>query len=79
MYGDAVIALLIQEINPRQVCPMMKMCPGHNANFDDMEVFDVPAKKPASDETDKPTCPLCLFAVEQAQEKIKNDKSKVCL
>ncbi|KAM7362529.1 prosaposin [Cochliomyia hominivorax] len=72
MYGDAVIALLIQGLDPREVCPKLQMCPPNHENHDDMEVFD----PEPSDEQDKPTCPLCLFAVEQAQEKIKGDKSK---
>lgn len=78
MYGDAIIALLIQEIDPRQVCPMLKLCP---SGIEDMEVF---APQPInvkinakSSTTDKPTCPLCLFAVQQVQEMIKSDKSKV--
>lgn len=72
MYGDAVVALLIQGLNPVEICPKMQMCPKHHENHNDMEVFS----PKATDEQDKPTCPLCLFAVEQAQEKIKGDKSK---
>ncbi|KAH8311032.1 hypothetical protein KR044_003909, partial [Drosophila immigrans] len=75
MYGDAVIALLIQGLNPRSVCPMMQMCP-HNADYkQDFEVFQ-PDTTSHNDEQDKPTCPLCLFAVEQAQIKIRDNKSK---
>ncbi|EDW16612.2 uncharacterized protein LOC6575135 [Drosophila mojavensis] len=73
MYGDAVIALLIQGLNPRSVCPMMQMCPRNIENHDDIEVFN---PSPVSDQQDKPTCPLCLFAVEQAQIKIRDNKSK---
>ncbi|XP_037955000.1 uncharacterized protein LOC119684931 [Teleopsis dalmanni] len=72
MYGDAVIALLIQGLDPREVCPKMQMCPPNLENHDDMEVFD-PAPV---DSSDKPTCPFCLFAIKEAQEKIKEDKSK---
>lgn len=75
MYGDAVIALLVQGLDPRQVCPKLQLCPPNQENHNDMEVF----QPIVIDEQDKPTCPLCLFAVEQAQEKIKNDKSKVCV
>lgn len=63
MYGDAVVALLVQEIDPRQICPFMRMC-SPNTVEEEKEV------------TDKPSCPLCLFAVEQAQIKIKDDKTK---
>ncbi|XP_034117679.1 uncharacterized protein LOC117576754 [Drosophila albomicans] len=75
MYGDAVIALLIQGLNPRNVCPMMQMCPKNVENKQDIEVFN-PVTTVHSDEQDKPTCPLCLFAVEQAQIKIRDNKSK---
>ncbi|KAH8306358.1 hypothetical protein KR018_009013 [Drosophila ironensis] len=73
MYGDAVIALLIQGLNPRDVCPMMQMCPKNIEKKEDIEVFH---PVPVSDEQDSPTCPLCLFAVEQAQIKIRDNKSK---
>uniref|UniRef100_A0A1L8EE11 Putative saposin-related isoform a n=1 Tax=Haematobia irritans TaxID=7368 RepID=A0A1L8EE11_HAEIR len=71
-YGDAVVALLIQGLNPVDICPKMQLCSKHHDNHNDMEIFS----PKSTDEQDKPTCPLCLFAVEQAQEKIKNDKSK---
>jgi len=73
MYGDAVIALLVQGLNPRSVCPYMQMCPKNLPKKDDVEVFH---PVPISDEQDSPTCPLCLFAVEQAQMKIRDNKSK---
>ncbi|XP_055857020.1 uncharacterized protein LOC129919934 [Episyrphus balteatus] len=65
MYGDAVIALMIQGFDPRQMCPKMELCP---KNSD----VDVAVKS----ESDKPTCPMCLFAVKQAQELIRDNKSK---
>ncbi|XP_036324758.1 prosaposin [Rhagoletis pomonella] len=82
MYGDAVIALLIQGLNPREICPKMAMCPPNHDNFDDVEIFAPETPKVAAtparpvDESDKPTCPLCLFAVAQAQQKIGDNKSK---
>ncbi|KAH8418023.1 hypothetical protein KR222_010609, partial [Zaprionus bogoriensis] len=75
MYGDAVISLLIQGLNPRSVCPMMQMCPRNIEKQDDIEVFH-PTPINHDKEQDKPTCPLCLFAVEQAQAKIRDNKSK---
>ncbi|KAM8706280.1 hypothetical protein ACLKA7_010541 [Drosophila subpalustris] len=74
MYGDAVIALLIQGLNPRSVCPMMQMCPRNIEKQEDIEVFQPVTLN--NGEQDKPTCPLCLFAVEQAQIKIRDNKSK---
>lgn len=86
-YGDAIIALLIQGLDPRDICPKLQMCP-KNIDFDrDFELI-IPvvessqhwSELPKTDENhgqDKPTCPLCLFAVEQAQIKIRDNKSKV--
>lgn len=65
MYSDAVVALLIQEIDPRQICPLLRMCPQNSITS---------ASEPKYE--DKPTCPLCLFAVEQAKNRIKQDKTK---
>ncbi|XP_018799712.1 PREDICTED: uncharacterized protein LOC108975589 [Bactrocera latifrons] len=82
MYGDAVIALLVQGLNPREVCPKLSMCPANHDNFDDVEIFAPETTKPATQpnvESNKPTCPLCLFAVQEAQEKIKTDKSKTSI
>ncbi|XP_036212766.2 prosaposin [Bactrocera oleae] len=79
MYGDAVIALLVQGLNPREICPKLSMCPANHDNFDDVEIFAPETTKQSTQrnvESDKPTCPLCLFAVQQAQAQIKNDKSK---
>uniref|UniRef100_A0A182W5X7 Saposin n=1 Tax=Anopheles minimus TaxID=112268 RepID=A0A182W5X7_9DIPT len=76
VYGDAVIALLIQSMDPRQICPTMKMCPSAN---EDVEIF-APGRVEVTIEAragnDKPTCPLCLFAVSQLEESVKTDRSK---
>lgn len=84
-YGDAVIALLIQGIDPTEVCPKLFMCP---QNRKDYEVFapKTITVKTASDQmdvtiktknsgTDK--CPMCLLAVQAAIDTIQTDKSKV--
>lgn len=68
MYGDAVIALMIQGINPREMCPRMDLCP----KISGMEsIATIPIKSNSNS-----TCPMCLFAVQQAQELIRDDKSK---
>lgn len=76
-YGDAVVALLIQDIDPSEVCPKMRMC-SQKAN-EDVEIFSlnptINVDIKAGGEGDKPTCPLCLFAVQEAQNRIKSDKS----
>ncbi|XP_050083567.1 uncharacterized protein LOC126570092 [Anopheles aquasalis] len=77
LYGDAVIALLIQSMDPRQICPTLKFCPAQASP--DAEVF-APAQVEVSVDVQagngKPTCPLCLFAVSQLEESVKTDRSK---
>lgn len=73
-YGDALIALLIQEIDPKDICPKLYMCP---KNARDVEVFapgpiDVTINAQTSGSE---KCPLCLFAVQEAVTLLKDDKS----
>lgn len=79
-YGDALIALLIQDIDPKDVCPRLYMCPKTSGDF---EVFapspviqpievTINAKNSGSEK-----CPLCLFAVQEAVTLLKDDKSTV--
>ncbi|CAG4983570.1 unnamed protein product [Parnassius apollo] len=63
-YGPAVIALLVQEIDPSSVCPALGLCPQTE------EVRHV------SINSDKSNCPLCLFAVEQLETMLKNNRSE---
>jgi saposin len=74
IYGDAIIALVIQNINPAKMCPELKLCPSVEK---DMEVFS-PITIEINHEklNDKPQCPLCLLAVADAIEKVRSDKSK---
>lgn len=60
MYGDAVIALLIQEIDPSQVCPKLSLCTTKTST--------------ASKANEK--CPLCLFLVQDLEEQIQRNTSK---
>ncbi|XP_017796230.1 PREDICTED: prosaposin [Habropoda laboriosa] len=72
LYGDAIIAILIQEIDPSQVCPMLRLCPTAKLT----ELWQsVPAKYMLEKEK-KPSCPLCLLAVTQIYNVIKNNKSE---
>lgn len=77
-YGDAFIALLIQEIDPRDVCPKLYMCPATSKDF---EVFAPgPVVKPIevtinAKNSGSEKCPLCLFAVQEAKTLLKDDKS----
>lgn len=73
-YGDALIALLIQEIDPKDICPKLYMCP---KNTKDFEVF---APEPIdvtinAQNSGSEKCPLCLFAVQEAETLLKDDKS----
>lgn len=75
LYGDALIALLVQEADPATVCPQLKLCPSNSKQ--DFEVF-APSSievQVLSESSNKASCPLCLLAVEQAKQVIKGDKS----
>lgn len=65
-YGDAIVAILAQEIDPSVVCPLVRACP---SNKDSIEVF-MQAKP------EKPNCPLCLLAVTKLEEVVTNKHSK---
>lgn len=64
-YGNAVISLLVQDIDPSSVCPGLGLCP---------KVEEV--RKVGVAEDDKSTCPLCLFAAEQIETVLKNNKTE---
>lgn len=71
LYGDAVVALLVQEFDPREICPMLKFCPKMS---DDVDIF---APNPIQIETgNKPQCPLCVLVIEEVQKYIENQKSE---
>lgn len=67
LYGDAFVAILAQEIDPSQVCPSLHICPAR-----ELENRYEPVKL-----TGKPGCPLCLMAVEELYEKLKDNKTEV--
>lgn len=73
-YGDAIVAILVQQIDPSQVCPMIHACPSD-------ELLDLMKKIPKGftieqEEQDKSNCPLCLLAVTQIYNVIKNNKTE---
>lgn len=75
LYSDAIIALLIQEVDPAAVCPKLKLCPDNMEK--DTEVF-APSQihvQVHSEASNKASCPLCLLAVQQAKTVIQEDKS----
>ncbi|XP_012276553.1 prosaposin [Orussus abietinus] len=77
VYGDALVAILAQEIAPSQVCPMMHVCPSQDA----MDVWEqIPKDLMIKTEVeDKPSCPLCLFAVSQLYNTIKENKTEASI
>ncbi|XP_051165027.1 prosaposin isoform X2 [Leptopilina boulardi] len=73
-YGDAVIAILVQEIDPVKICPMINVCPSQKQ----LEFWEkIPSEMIIKTEVnDKPSCPLCLLALEQIYNTIKNNKTE---
>lgn len=68
-YGEAVVAILAQEIDPSVMCPLMQLCPSPESNTQ-IEIFMQQNSK------DEPNCPLCIFAVSKLEEMVKGQKSK---
>lgn len=66
LYGDAMFSLLDQNMNPRYICPKIKMCPPNLT----MEYL----KQTVVDE--KPTCPFCLLALQDIRDIISSNTSK---
>lgn len=75
-YGDAVVAILVQQIDPSQVCPMLHICP--SAELLDMWQ-KVPKQLIVTQEKDKPGCPFCLLAVTQIYNVIKDNKTEASI
>lgn len=72
MYGDALIALLVQEIDPRDLCPTLKFCPQNARDVEvDPELIDIGGGKPRGS-----NCPICVMVVKQAENYLKNDKTE---
>lgn len=62
-YGPSVIALLVQSIDPASICPSLGICP----KTEEIRHVEV--------NSEKSNCPLCLFAVEQLETVLKNNRS----
>ncbi|CAH0559155.1 unnamed protein product [Brassicogethes aeneus] len=67
-YEPALIAILAQEIDPSQVCPMIRACPSNDAQ-EDVEVF-------MQQQNESPKCPMCLYAVSKLESIVRDRKSK---
>ena len=98
LYGDAIVAILAQEIDPSQVsvqvyykllsniqeilkcylqvCSMLHLCPDEKL----MKMWQsIPKKYMLEEVQNKPSCPLCLLAVTQIYDVIKNNKTEVTI
>ncbi|XP_056632623.1 prosaposin isoform X1 [Diorhabda sublineata] len=64
-YEPALVAILVQEIDPSTVCPMIKVCPGSK---NDVEIF-MEAKGDSK-------CPMCLVIVTQLESVLSNNKTE---
>lgn len=72
-YGDAITAIIAQEIDPSQVCPMLHLCPTERL----MKFWEsVPTKYMLEEQKNKPNCPLCLLAITEIYEVIRNNKTE---
>lgn len=68
-YGNAFIAILVQEIDPSVVCPKLGMCPSQDTS----RIVVVGSEEKVED---KPGCPLCLLAVTQLETIVKDNKTE---
>ncbi|KAJ8674866.1 hypothetical protein QAD02_010652 [Eretmocerus hayati] len=73
-YGEALVAVLAQQIDPSQICPMFHICPSAEL----LEAWKkIPKEMTKVDESgDKPYCPVCLLGVTQLYNNIKNNKTE---
>lgn len=62
-YGDQVIELLAQEIDPSQICPMIHMCPA-------VLMMEEPS---SGDDT---SCVMCEYALTTLENYVKDDKTE---
>ncbi|XP_058789461.1 uncharacterized protein LOC131663220 isoform X2 [Phymastichus coffea] len=76
-YGDALVSIIVQEIDPTQVCPMIHLCPSTQL----LEALKmIPEEHVIKTKVeDKPNCPLCLFGVTQLYNAIKDNKTEASI
>ncbi|KAK3891987.1 hypothetical protein Pcinc_004153 [Petrolisthes cinctipes] len=63
-YGDQVIELLAQEMDPSQICPELHLCPAESEAL---------ASVPVSEDV---TCVMCEYAMTQLEEILQNHKTE---
>lgn len=77
LYGDAVIALIIQGIDPASVCPTLKMCPTENSK--DVDIFapsTIEVSVNERKEEDKPKCPFCVLVISEVVNNLDSKPTK---
>ncbi|KAK7082394.1 hypothetical protein SK128_021438, partial [Halocaridina rubra] len=62
-YGDQVIELLAQEIDPSQICPMLHLCPSPGLEQSPVAKEDV-------------TCVMCEYAMTQLEDILQDHKTE---
>ncbi|KAL1505900.1 hypothetical protein ABEB36_005353 [Hypothenemus hampei] len=67
-YEPALVAILAQEIDPSQICPLIKACPSQEDSIQAVDIFQT-AKSSSQ-------CPLCLYAVTELESMIKGKRTK---
>lgn len=71
-YGNAFIAILVQEVDPSVVCPKLGFCPSQDTS----RIVVVGSDSSEEKVDDKPGCPLCLLAVTQLENIVKDNKTE---
>ena len=66
LYGDTLFSLLDQGMDPRYVCPKIKLCPP-SLTLDYINKTTV---------EEKPTCPFCLMALQEVRDVLASNVSK---
>lgn len=71
-YGNAFIALVVQEVDPSVICPRLGFCPSQDTS----RILVLGSDSSEENVEDKPGCPLCLLAVTQLETIVKDNKTE---
>ncbi|XP_001603446.1 uncharacterized protein LOC100119722 [Nasonia vitripennis] len=77
-YGDALVSILAQQIDPSEVCPMIHICPSAQL-LESWKEADHKEEMLEVKLEEKPNCPLCLFGVTQLYNAIKDNKTEASI
>lgn len=73
-YGDAILFLVVQEIDPSTVCTTIKLCSAAN-EFIVLPVNPFTSQKPQ----DPNACALCEFVVTELVDRVKDEKTEATI